>query len=315
MHLNELSKIATHIQTISKQTNRLQRDGITFQSKADRTVVTKADYFVQAAITYFLSQHTPDIPILAEETLEGLRSDPNILVDVDRMLSQMGCPDSAERLLSISTHEPRYDRHWVLDPIDGTRGFIRGDQYAMALGLVEGSQVLASILCCPRLLYQKSEGVTLLCHRDTLVCLTNDKGTTPSAVSTVPRSQNIVLTESLELGPRTETFTNKLKKHMGWTEPTLRLDSQAKYGAIAIGAADVYLRLPRAPDTFEFSWDHAAGAQIVTSSGGTVTDLDGRPLDFSHGSTLKANRGILATRCVEHQKVLDALATLGEPRE
>jgi 3'(2'), 5'-bisphosphate nucleotidase len=45
----------------------------------------------------------------------------------------------------------RPDRYWTLDPIDGTKGFLRGDQYAIALALVEHGEVVLGVLGCPNL--------------------------------------------------------------------------------------------------------------------------------------------------------------------
>ena len=42
-------------------------------------------------------------------------------------------------------------RYWTIDPIDGTKGFLRGDQYAVALGLIEDGEVVAGVLGCPNL--------------------------------------------------------------------------------------------------------------------------------------------------------------------
>jgi 3'(2'), 5'-bisphosphate nucleotidase len=86
----------------------------------------------------------------------------------------------------------------------------------------------------------------------------------------------------------------------------VRIDSQAKYGAIGSGLADVYVR-PRRGDYRERIWDHAAGAAVVAGAGGRVTDLDGRDLDFSTGSRLEDNRGVLATNGLVHDLVLQAL--------
>jgi 3'(2'), 5'-bisphosphate nucleotidase len=108
--------------------------------------------------------------------------------------------------------------------------------------------------------------------------------------------------------------------------PSLRMDSQCKYAAIARGDASVYLRLPTRPGcnnilllfiiiyTYETTyvlisiylrgsllidvervWDHAAGALLVRESGGKVSDVRGRPLDFSRGRGLNGNLGIVAT--------------------
>ena len=67
---------------------------------------------------------------------------------------------------------------------------------------------------------------------------------------------------------------------------------------------------PSRPDYHETIWDQAAGSIVITEAGGRVSDLDGRPLDFSHGRTLKRNRGILATNGHLHEAVLSALREL-----
>jgi len=86
----------------------------------------------------------------------------------------------------------------------------------------------------------------------------------------------------------------------------LRVDSQAKYAMVARGDAEIYLRLPRG-DYVENIWDHAAGKILVEEAGGTVTDLTGRPLDFSHGPKLSENRGIVATNGRFHDQVIAAI--------
>ncbi len=80
---------------------------------------------------------------------------------------------------------------------------------------------------------------------------------------------------------------------------------------VARGEAELYLRMPRSADHVEKSWDHAAGALVVTEAGGRVTDLAGRALDFTRGRELTANRGIVATNGLVHADVLAAVASLG----
>jgi 3'(2'), 5'-bisphosphate nucleotidase len=87
----------------------------------------------------------------------------------------------------------------------------------------------------------------------------------------------------------------------------VRIDSQVKYGAVADGVAEVYLRPRNHPEYRERIWDHAAGAALVAAAGGRVTDLDGAALDFSTGARLEANRGVLATNGPAHHLVLEAL--------
>ncbi len=91
--------------------------------------------------------------------------------------------------------------------------------------------------------------------------------------------------------------------------PPIGMDSQAKYAVLAAGEGDVLLRLlsPSRPDYREKIWDQAAGSIVIEEAGGRITDLDGKPLDFSHGRTLAKNRGILATNGHLHDAVLAAL--------
>ena len=90
------------------------------------------------------------------------------------------------------------------------------------------------------------------------------------------------------------------------------MDSQAKYAVLAAGGGDVLLRLlsPSRPDYREKVWDQAAGSIVIEEAGGRVTDLDGKPLDFSQGRTLAANRGVFATNGALHQALLSGLRTI-----
>jgi 3'(2'), 5'-bisphosphate nucleotidase len=105
----------------------------------------------------------------------------------------------------------------------------------------------------------------------------------------------------------------QLAANLGVGVPPIPMDSQAKYCVLASGEGDVLLRLlsPSRPDYREKIWDQAAGSILVQEAGGQVSDLDGRPLDFSRGRTLAGNRGILATNGHLHERVLAALRELG----
>jgi 3'(2'), 5'-bisphosphate nucleotidase len=94
------------------------------------------------------------------------------------------------------------------------------------------------------------------------------------------------------------------------------MDSQVKYGIVASGLADIYLRIPNpaTPDYREKIWDHAAGSLIVEEAGGRVSDIEGKKLDFSAGKTLDRNRGILATNGAVHSQVLEIIADISSKK-
>lgn len=97
-----------------------------------------------------------------------------------------------------------------------------------------------------------------------------------------------------------------IAKTLGVTLPPVRIDSQAKYGAMARGDAAIYLRFPHAGYR-EKIWDHAAGSIVITEAGGVVGDAAGKPLDFSKGRYLDLDTGILATNASLFPSLLSAV--------
>lgn len=90
------------------------------------------------------------------------------------------------------------------------------------------------------------------------------------------------------------------------------MDSQAKYALLASGEADIMLRLlsPSKPHYREKIWDQAAGSLILEEAGGKISDLDGKPLDFTAGRTLGNNRGVLASNHQLHAAAINTLHTI-----
>jgi 3'(2'), 5'-bisphosphate nucleotidase len=115
------------------------------------------------------------------------------------------------------------------------------------------------------------------------------------------------LVESVESGHSNQDDSAQISALLGIETPPYRIDSQCKYGAVARGDASMYLRLPTRADYREKVWDHAAGKFVVEQAGGRVTDIDGAPLDFSHGRLLEANRGVIATDGRFHDEVVVAV--------
>src|SRR6185369_270101 len=87
----------------------------------------------------------------------------------------------------------------------------------------------------------------------------------------------------------------------------IRLDSQVKYGLVAAGCAEAYLRIPPVGKGPEKVWDHAAGSLLVLEAGGQVTDLLGKPLSFLSAEGLTGHGGILASNGRLHDRLLKAV--------
>ena len=102
-------------------------------------------------------------------------------------------------------------------------------------------------------------------------------------------------------------WSSAIATRLGIETDPLRIDSQCKYFALASGLAEIYLRLPVSDTYVEKVWDHAAGKIIVEEAGGIVSDINGLPLDFSHGRHLSTNRGVIVSNKALHDRVLGAV--------
>jgi 3'(2'), 5'-bisphosphate nucleotidase len=124
------------------------------------------------------------------------------------------------------------------------------------------------------------------------------------------QSERFRFVESVEAGHGNQSQQSAMAQAVGIQSPSMRMDSQAKYAAVAAGQAALYLRLPspKTPDYREKIWDHAAGTLVVEEAGGCVTDMHGKPLDFGKAARFEDNRGVVVSNGTIHAKVLAALA-------
>ena len=294
-------------------------------SKGDRSPVTVADFASQAVVAGLLERVFPNDPLVAEEDAEALRRpEGEPLRDrVVRYVKQRFPQASDEQVLDWIDRgrgEPA-ERFWTLDPIDGTKGFLRGDQYAIALALVRKGRVEVGVLACPnlqeaRLARPGGPGTLALAVYGLGAWWSEMRGTLiwePLQVSRQGDPAQARILRSFESGHTNADQVQALAEALGVAVEPVRLDSQAKYVLLAAGEGEIYVRLlsPQKPDYKEKIWDQAAGSLIVQEAGGRVSDLDGRPLNFRAGRTLAENRGVLATNGVLHPAALEALRRIG----
>jgi 3'(2'), 5'-bisphosphate nucleotidase len=291
--------------------------------KADHSPVTVADYGSQAVICQGLAEAFPDDPVVAEETAEGLRrpEQAEMLAQVTtyaRTLLPEATVSDVCAWIDYGNANPGL-RFWTLDPIDGTKGFLRGEQYAIALALIVNGQVQVGALACPHLPLDLSQpdgprGVVFLAVRGGgAEMFPLDGGPAqPVVVASLADPRAVRFVESAEAGHANHDAHGALARVLGITRPSLRLDSQAKYGLVARGEAAIYLRLPspKAPDYRENIWDHAAGALLVQEAGGQATDALGQDLDFGQGRQLSKNRGVIVSNGWLHSTILEAIQVI-----
>ena len=287
--------------------------------KKDRSPVTVADFGSQALVCRALAEALPKDPVIAEEDAAALRSpDQQPLLDqvVGHVREATG-QVTADQVCGWIDHggaSEYCDRYWTLDPIDGTKGFLRKEQYAVALGLVIDGQVTVAALAAPNLTVSADDngpiGAIFTAVRGSGACvqpLDDDGSALPIHVSDTSDSAAARFCESVEAAHSAHGHAAAIAEQLRITAPPVRLDSQAKYAIVARGQADIYMRLPTRADYVEKIWDHAAGSLIVTEAGGCVTDMTGKALEFTHGSKLHANRGFIVTNSKLHDAVLNAL--------
>ncbi|PSR76362.1 hypothetical protein PHLCEN_2v8502 [Hermanssonia centrifuga] len=209
----------------------------------------------------------------------------------------------------------RTGRFWTLDPIDGTKGFLRGEQYAVCLALIVDSRVELGVIGCPNLPTSSSSpderGCVFVAVRNQgayQLPLSASSPTLPIKLTIPTFSQDTLnLLESVEKAHAKLSFNERVAEVLGVKRAPTRMDSQAKYGALVRGDGGVYLRMPTGTGYREKIWDHAPGAVLVEEAGGVITDSRGQPLDFGLGRTLGENFGVVAAGKEVHSRVLEAV--------
>ncbi|KAI8621045.1 hypothetical protein BC830DRAFT_1058606 [Chytriomyces sp. MP71] len=302
-------------------------------TKKDKSPVTVADFGAQAIVNALLQRHFPQDAIVGEEDSKDLVADPVLR---DRVLALVnGVHDTAlvadevriTFFLTVLIDVGNYaggnkGRFWTLDPIDGTKGFLRGEQFAVCLALVVDGKVELGVLGCPNLPVDlsKPDG-----ERGSVFVATRGGGAFQRAftnevlhrISTtkVTKAAQTNFCESVEAGHSSQGDNAQIAALLGISpNSNVRMDSQCKYGIVSRGDAGIYLRIPVSATYEEKIWDHAGGMLIVEEAGGVVTDVEGKPLDFGVGRTLKNNKGVVAAGKEIHAEVLAAVKEVLGPK-
>lgn len=222
--------------------------GFDVEQKSDRSPVTEADRAAELAILAALARVAPGVPVIAEEEVAAGR---------------------------IPAHG---DTYFLVDPLDGTKEFIRGgDDYTVNIGLVEqGVPSLGAVFAPARAsLWAGIVGKGAWAE--------DGKGRRP--ICTRPPGQRLVAVASKS--HFTQDTADYLEAAIGLCDP-LGIGSSLKFCVVAEGSADIY---PRLSPTSE--WDTAAGHAVLAAAGGRVDAPDGTPLRY--GKPAFINRGFLAT--------------------
>ena len=300
----------------SEVTRRVQdslQAGVLTRTKTDRSPVTVADFAAQAVIarelgTDFVGEENSDLLIddvaLRLEVLSAVRT---VVSD----LSETSLIEAVRR----GEADPDPNGFWTVDPVDGTKGFVRGDHYCLALAYIRDGLPRIGVLACPRLGAGLGEtngaGAIAWATPEAAFIAELKNGAARALPLLTPKPNGAIrIAESFEAAHSDQSLGPSLLRACNLPPgPPLRLDSQVKYVTVARGDAQVLLRRPRG-GYVERIWDHAAGSLIARAAGCVVTDLNGAALGFGHGRGLEANRGILVAPPTLHEELLDAARRL-----
>lgn len=205
--------------------------------KADGSPTSAADLEAEKLIIAALGARYPGIPVIAEET---------------------------------ASEAPKASRFFLVDPLDGTRDFLHGgSEYCACLALVVGDRPVAGALAAPAL------GRVWWAGRAAYEAAIGPDGPgtgRPITVRALPRAGATALVSSRHGDEATEACLARLS-----IAGRRKASSAVKFGLIASGEADLYVRCG---PTME--WDTAAGDHVLTAAGGRVIGADGTPVTYGH---------------------------------
>lgn len=287
------------------------------RTKDDASPVTVADLAAQVLMAHTIGAAEPR---RAEETAAPLEAPGGAALEA-ALLARVrarwpeATPADLRELLDGPALPGPATAHWVMDPVDGTAGFLRGMQYAICLAFLEGGHPTLGVLGCPHLGPQGTPDLATAAPPGRLFAARRGAGTVEidlggdvrHAVEVSPWAGGPVRV-GVPWEPRytnAEAVTAWFRR-AGLEHEPVRVDSQAKYALVARGDVHAYVRIPADEERRENVWDHAAGHVVATEAGARVTDIEGRELDFGRGARLEANRGILCATPAVHAALLEA---------
>ncbi|KAH7308295.1 hypothetical protein BKA65DRAFT_415115 [Rhexocercosporidium sp. MPI-PUGE-AT-0058] len=311
-------------------------------AKADATPVTIADFAAQALLISAIRGAFPSDRFVGEENADALRDNAPLRHRVWDLIASTHLEDSEVPLVSPSSVEDmlevidlggrgtggREGRIWMLDPIDGTATFLRGEQYAISLALIEDGKEKVGVLGCPNLslrMGRVQENIVDERGYGLMLSAVNGQGAfiRPIGTRSLLPAKRI---ERLGEGPRELKdlhFVDSSQSNTWWHEKVHELaarlgaaypgtdlwSSHMRYVALIVGGGDVQLRIPRNSNskTPIYVWDHAGVQLIFTEVGGKITDLNGKEIDFGAGREISNNWGIVAAKHGVHSRILKAV--------
>jgi 3'-phosphoadenosine 5'-phosphosulfate (PAPS) 3'-phosphatase len=295
----EISKAIEIVKKASEIAEWYKKSGFKIYKKQDNSPVSMADFASQIYIISKLKEYFPKDQIFAEESESSLIDDEaeKTIKDCYSELNISGITEFKEALNSRGASS---NRHWNVDPIDGTIGFQKNLPYAIGICLIEKSDIKISAIAVPD---YDDRGLAIFTAEVYQGAKASYGGSDfkPIHVSSQNDLKEARLCHSLHYDmPWVVKFADKVG-----IKERIQLDSMRKFCMIADGSCDIYIK----PITgFEAqAWDFAPGALLVREAGGIVTDLDEERLVFQNEKCTLRAPGIITTNGILHEKVADII--------
>lgn len=317
--------------------------------KDDNSPVTIADFAAQALLIGALHAAFPNDNFLGEEGSAALKADEALknkvyelvlsanMAHLDSDGATFPNPTSVDEMLDLidlggcGTGGDK-GRVWIMDPIDGTEAFLKGQQYAISLALIEDGKELVGVLGCPNISAEMTRVSEGNIDQDGLGIMLTAVRAQGSTIRTMTRSG---LEDAIPLTILEPSCYNKLHIVDCAASTTCRHDviaefahmfkatfpntevwsSHIRYAALIVGGGDVQFWVPASLASKIHVWDHAGAQLIFTELGGMVTDLDGKDIDFGAGRDLNRNRGLVVARGEIHTTVFKAMSKILERKK
>ncbi|MHA2430591.1 MAG: inositol monophosphatase family protein [Promethearchaeota archaeon] len=295
----ELNLAVELVKTATDITEWFRVKGFKSFQKDDESPVTLADYASQLFIVKKLKEKFPNDQIIAEESYNS-HIDNNVQKIIKRCYRslELELVEDIERLLNYrGSYSPR---QWTIDPIDGTKGFQKNLSYAVGIGFMINSELIAAVIGVPNY-NEKGRAIFIAGKNQGTRVSYGEEDFIPISVTNKNNIKKAKMCHSLHYN---EPWVMEFAQ-IAEISDNIQMDSMAKFCMVADGTADLYIK--PMDENRSFSWDFLPGVLIVNEAGGIVSDLKGNNIKFNNEKCIISAPGLVASNGVLHEEILKYL--------
>ncbi|KAH7133171.1 hypothetical protein B0J13DRAFT_561720 [Dactylonectria estremocensis] len=298
--------------------------------KDDLSPVTVADFAVQALLTATIKDAFPEDRVVGEEDASDLRKNPALMERVWDLLNHSSgahkLPATRDRMCDLidecGSNSPGSGRTWVFDPIDGTKTYVRGELYAINMGLLLDGKQVAGIVACPNMSMDamaplRNENIDPT-GQGCIVFAVKDHGAyirplrsnaEPKKLACHANNQDVRFVTSVSIvDSALDGVHEVVADRLNASYPGCDLVPWVlRWAVLAMGLGNTTVWVYNRKDRYAKAWDHAGAMLLFEECGGTITDVRGKPIDLSAGRKICANFGFVAAPADIHGHVLEAV--------